>query len=103
MENSSSPLLSETHAAVTYKENTSSGFIVQAPFVTAIPEQAITEARLPYLPAQDSKLTYTGTARATIAPSSEKPNGTTEQDYARKHQHQTVLATEFTPYRRIIR
>ena len=102
MENPSIPFLNETHAAATYKENMANGYTVQAPFVTAIPEQAVTEARAPYLPAPNSKLTCAGTARATIAASSEKPNGTTEHDYARKHQHQTVLAAEFTTYPRIV-
>ncbi|ROT43139.1 Caleosin-domain-containing protein [Sodiomyces alkalinus F11] len=37
------------------------------------------------------KAIWTGTARANIAATYARPNGTTEGDWARRHQHQTVL------------
>lgn len=65
--------------------------IKEKPFRTTISEQAIIEERKPYLPPQDSILTNPGTARATIAASREKPNGTTEDNWAATHHHQTVV------------
>jgi len=63
----------------------------EKPFKTTISEQPVTDERKPYLPPPDSVLTNPGTARATIAVSREKPNGTTEDDWAATHQHQTVV------------
>jgi peroxygenase len=36
-------------------------------------------------------LTTTGVPRANLAPSAEKPEGSTENDWARKHAHQSVI------------
>lgn len=44
----------------------------------------------PYTPKHGEQLINAGTARATLAVSTESPNGTTEDGYAAKHQHQTV-------------
>ena len=65
--------------------------IIQRPFKTAIAEQPVTEARKPFHPPPASVLQNAGTARATLAASHEKPNGTTENKYAGTHQNQTVL------------
>ncbi|KAK4693992.1 peroxygenase, partial [Lecanoromycetidae sp. Uapishka_2] len=65
--------------------------IKERPFQTTISEQPVTEERRPYKPPPDSVLTNPGTARATIAASHEKPNGTTENHWAATHQHQTVV------------
>ena len=62
----------------------------QLAFKTDIPEQPVTQKRQPYIPSAEDHLTDLGVARATIAASKEHPNGTTEDDYARRHQHQTV-------------
>ncbi|KAK1621945.1 Caleosin related protein-domain-containing protein [Colletotrichum phormii] len=62
------------------------------PVVWSIPEVPITQQRKPFLqPEKDQKLAHTGTPRANIAATYEKPNGTTEHGWARRHRHQTVL------------
>lgn len=63
----------------------------QEPFKTSIPQSTVTEERKPYLPPPITHLKKAGTARATIAASQEKPNGTTEGHWADTHQHQTVV------------
>ena len=63
----------------------------ELPFKTSIKEQPITQERKPCMLPPGSVLTNAGTARATLAASREKPNGTTEDDYAARHQHQTVV------------
>ncbi len=67
------------------------GIQPQARFKTTINEQPVTQERRPYAPQKGGLLTNAGTARATIAASQESPNGTTDGNYARDHQHQTVL------------
>lgn len=69
--------------------------IIQKSFKTAIAEQPVTEERKPFLPPPESVLQDAGTARATLAASREKPNGTTEDGYADTHQNQTVYALAF--------
>ena len=69
--------------------------IIQKPFKTAIAEQPVTEERMPFLPPPESVLQDAGTARATLAASREKPNGTIEDGYADTHQNQTVHASAF--------
>nr|XP_036581158.1 caleosin domain containing protein [Colletotrichum truncatum]KAF6789426.1 caleosin domain containing protein [Colletotrichum truncatum] len=61
------------------------------PVVYSIPEVPVTIQRKPFLqPEDDQKLAHTGTPRANIAATFEHPNGTTENDWAKKHRHQTV-------------
>ena len=69
--------------------------IDQLAFRTAIPQQPVTEKRKPYVPTSRDHLTDFGVARATIAASKEHPNGTTQDGYARTHQHQTVSPLPF--------
>ena len=71
--------------------------ITQKPFKTAIHEQPVTQERRPFLPPPESVLQNAGTARATLAASHEKPNGTVEDGYAGVHQNQTVFALAFEP------
>ena len=71
--------------------------ITQKPFKTAIAEQPVTKERLPFLPPPESLLRNAGTARATLAASREKPNGTTGNGYADTHQNQTVCPLAFQP------
>ena len=71
--------------------------ITQKPFKTAIAEQPVTKERIPFLPPPDSVLQNAGTARATLAASREKPNGTTSNGYAGTHQNQTVCPSAFEP------
>lgn len=56
----------------------------------AIKEVPVTVERLPYYPKEGDRLQDPGTARANIAVSNESPNGTSQDDWAQKHQHQTV-------------
>ncbi|KAL9101428.1 MAG: hypothetical protein Q9163_003300 [Psora crenata] len=60
-------------------------------FETSIPQQPITVKHRPFLGSPGSALENPGAARANVAASQEKPNGTTEDDYAARHQHQTVV------------
>lgn len=53
----------------------------------------MTLERLPYVPSANDPLIDPGTARANYAPSREKPDGTTEHNWAKNHEHQTVSAT----------
>ena len=67
------------------------------PYKVAIKEFPVTVERKPYVPSEDDPLVDAGTARATIAASKERPNGTTEHGWAAKHQHQTVSSTVLDP------
>lgn len=60
------------------------------PYKTSIKEFPVTVERKPYVPSEGGELIDAGTARATVAATQEKPNGTTEHQWAEKHQHQTV-------------
>ncbi|KAG9983277.1 Caleosin-domain-containing protein, partial [Aureobasidium melanogenum] len=57
----------------------------------AIKEVPVTVERLPYYPKDGDRLQDPGTARANIAASNESPNGTSQDDWAQNHQHQTVV------------
>ncbi len=72
-------------------EHSMDGISAQEPFKTNIKEQPVTLERKPFAPQKGDRLTNAGTPRATIAASEERPNGTTEGNYAKDHQHQTVL------------
>lgn len=63
----------------------------QKPFETYIHQSPVTAERKPYLPPPISHLRDAGTARANIAPSQERPDGTTEGHWAAEHRHQTVV------------
>src|SRR2546421_12424297 len=60
------------------------------PYRVAIPEQPVTEKRIPYVPCDDSSLVDPGTARVNIAPSREAPEGTTSRDWAYINRNRTV-------------
>ncbi|KAK8080345.1 Caleosin related protein-domain-containing protein [Apiospora hydei] len=65
---------------------------VAPPVVGSIPEVPVTMQRKPFLqPEDDERLPHTGTARANLAATYEKPSGTTEGGWAEKHRDQTVL------------
>ncbi|KAI9816253.1 MAG: hypothetical protein M1827_001854 [Pycnora praestabilis] len=68
-----------------------SDFPVEKPYSVAIKEYPVTEERKPYVPKAGDVLRDAGTARATIAATNEKPNGTTENNWARDHAHQTII------------
>ncbi|KAI1803451.1 Caleosin-domain-containing protein [Daldinia bambusicola] len=64
----------------------------EPPVVTSIPSVGVTVKRKPFLqPEDDQRLPHTGTARANIAATYEKPFGTTEGGWARRHRDKTVL------------
>ncbi|EXJ88112.1 hypothetical protein A1O1_05040 [Capronia coronata CBS 617.96] len=64
----------------------------QKKIITSIPTVPVTVERRPYISKKDEqKLHHPGTARANIAATLEQPNGTLEEDWAARHQHQTVL------------
>lgn len=61
------------------------------PYSIALESVPVTIERLPYYPHAGDKLVDPGTARVNIAATNESPNGTTEDDYAEKHRHETVV------------
>lgn len=65
------------------------------PYSIAVAGVPTTYERRPYYPKQGDRLQDPGTARANIAASNESPHGTTQDNWAEKHKHQTVsyLAT----------
>lgn len=77
-------------------EHSINGNSAQEPFKTNIQEQPVTQERKPFAPQKGDRLANAGTPRATIAASEERPNGTTEGNYAKDHQHQTVLNSLLT-------
>ncbi|RYP55207.1 hypothetical protein DL768_000201 [Monosporascus sp. mg162] len=59
--------------------------------VKSIPEVPVTQEREPFIqPEDDQRLPHTGTARANVAATYEKPQGTTEDIWAERHKHQTL-------------
>ncbi|KEY69579.1 hypothetical protein S7711_06208 [Stachybotrys chartarum IBT 7711] len=65
---------------------------VRQPVVTHIPDVPVTGLRKPFLQPEDAvRLPHTGTPRANLAATYERPEGTTESNWAKEHEHQTVL------------
>jgi len=60
----------------------------QARTITSVP---ITTQRAPFQNSKNTSLQNAGEPRANLAPSAETPNGTTENDWDKKHAHQSVL------------
>lgn len=60
------------------------------PFATSVPGQQITAKRPVFAASDADGLVHAGTARANIAASVEHPDGTTEDDFARRYEHLTV-------------
>ena len=56
----------------------------------SIVEAPITEQYKAHVPPTDTRLINSGIVQTTYAPTSESPYGTTKDDWAEKHQHQTV-------------
>lgn len=58
---------------------------------TSIDAVPVTVERKPYQPGVDKpRLAHAGVARANLAATHERPEGTTENDWAQRHQDQTV-------------
>jgi peroxygenase len=68
----------------------------------AISEVPVTVERLAYYPKEGDRLQDAGTARANIAASNESPNGTSQDNWAENHKHQTVRPASFTFYSLVI-
>jgi peroxygenase len=60
-------------------------------FATTLPSAPVTSARPVWTPAPDCELTAPGTARANLAATASHPHGTTENSYAARHAHRTVV------------
>ena len=91
--------LSGHSAASTRPSNTKVAHIVTPPnydildgkpFKISIKEQPVTEERVPWIKKRGDLLDNAGTARANIAATSEKPNGTVENNYAKDRSNKTV-------------
>ncbi|KAJ9138345.1 Caleosin domain-containing protein [Pleurostoma richardsiae] len=66
--------------------------MAEKPVVTSIESVPVTVERKPFIqPNNDQRLPHAGTARANVAATYERPNGTTEGDYAQRHRHMTVI------------
>ncbi|KAF1982550.1 Caleosin-domain-containing protein [Aulographum hederae CBS 113979] len=61
------------------------------PYKTALPNVPVTVERRPFVPQEDEKLVDAGTARVNIAATKEEPNGTHENNWAERHENQTVV------------
>ncbi|KAI9825733.1 MAG: hypothetical protein M1826_006917 [Phylliscum demangeonii] len=61
-------------------------------YATGLKAYPVTLQRPPYVPRPEDKLVDAGTPRANMAATAEKPDGTTEDGWMEKHQHQTVVA-----------
>jgi len=93
IDNANHPLIDgvSSNSSTTLAGSPNSYTAKSASFKTYIHESPVTEERKPYVTPPNSYLKNAGTARATIAASREKPNGTTEDRWAATHQHQTVV------------
>ncbi|EGY20893.1 caleosin domain-containing protein [Verticillium dahliae VdLs.17] len=64
----------------------------QNKIVTSIDEVPVTVERKPFIqPEENQRLLHAGTARANLAPTYDQPKGTTDNNWAMDHRHQTVL------------
>lgn len=62
----------------------------EKPYSICLREVPVTAERRPYFPKDGDKLIDAGTARSNIAASREAPNGTTQDNWAKDHAHETV-------------
>ncbi|KAL6710508.1 hypothetical protein ACN47E_008556 [Coniothyrium glycines] len=84
------PSATETEV-LRYGEQLTNGDDGYHDIVTSVPGAPVTEERKPFIAAPGSKLKYPSIARANLAATLDKPHGTTTDDWAKKHEHQTVL------------
>lgn len=68
-----------------------SGIKAEKDWVTSIAQQPQTLERQLFILGPEDNLSSPGTARATTAPSKEHPNGTTDNGWVDRHQHQIVI------------
>ena len=72
------------------------------PFKVSIEEQPVTEERVPWIKKSGDLLETAGTARANIAATNEKPNGTVENSYAKDRSSKTVSPANLNYRTRLI-
>ena len=60
------------------------------PFKISVKEQPVTDERVPWIKKRGDLLENAGTARANIAATNEKPNGTVENNYTKDRSSKTV-------------
>lgn len=65
----------------------------EKPYQSVLSGAPVTVERQLYYPKEGDRLLDPGTARANLAVSLEAPEGTTQDDWAKKHAHETVRAT----------
>ncbi|KAL1311756.1 hypothetical protein AAFC00_001844 [Neodothiora populina] len=68
-----------------------SHYPLHKPYSICLREVPVTAERRPYFPRSNDRLIDAGTARSNIAASNEAPDGTTEGNWAEKHEHETVV------------
>ncbi|KAH9903947.1 Caleosin-domain-containing protein [Xylariomycetidae sp. FL2044] len=64
---------------------------LEKPYNVAIETVPVTIERMPYIPSEKDGLIDAGTARATIVPDKEHPDGTIDADWAARHESQTAV------------
>ncbi|KAF1348745.1 Caleosin related protein-domain-containing protein [Delphinella strobiligena] len=64
---------------------------LEKPYSICLREVPVTVERRPHYPKEGDALLDPGTARVNIAPSNESPEGTTQDNWAKKHATQTVV------------
>lgn len=69
--------------------NTKENQPAEKPYTVAIPSAPVTSERIPYVPKPEDPLIDAGTARANVAASVQRPNGT--EGWAQRHKDKTVL------------
>lgn len=80
----------EAKQLVDLKEVAINDFPPEKSYSITVDSVPATIERRPYYPKQGDKLQDPGTARSNIAPSNESPHGTTQNNWAEDHKHQTV-------------
>jgi len=60
------------------------------PYSVALRDAPVTVERLAYYPKEGDQLVDAGTARVNVAASNEAPEGTTQDSWAKEHEHETV-------------
>ncbi|KAL1602284.1 hypothetical protein SLS59_004974 [Nothophoma quercina] len=84
-------LKAERHDSLTNGDLTNGDYEFTSSDVRTVNHVPITSRQRPWVNPKNSPLKDPGLARANIAATYDKPNGTTEGDWAKKHRHQTVL------------
>ncbi|KAJ4395083.1 hypothetical protein N0V91_011082 [Didymella pomorum] len=84
-------LKADRHDSLTNDNLTNGDYEFSASDVRTVNHVPITSRQRPWVAPKNSPLKEPGLARANIAATHDKPDGTTEGDWAKRHRHQTVL------------